>query len=640
MISTEDCQFIEWMSQYYMSPIGQIAKLFCPQQLLLEPPMQSFYRLSTPQADINITAKRQQILDYLTKDRSHDDLKQQGFSLAIIRQLIQFGAIERYQKHHLHNSFTYSSLDQPLVSWNPSQEQAVQQLQKTVQSQSYCVTLLDGDTGSGKTDVYFEAVAETIRIGKKVLVLLPEISLSGQWKDRFIQRFGEAPFLWHSRCTAYQKRHVYWSLLQGNFAVLAGARSALMLPMHDVGLIIIDEEHDSGFKQQDDIAYHARDMAILRAKFWNIPIVLVSATPSLESFYHAKNGKYHHLKIESRTPEPCYHLVDMKHNILPHDRWISDPLNQGVTEALARQEQSFLFLNKRGYAPLLLCRDCGYRLHCPFCTAWMVYHQRHARIQCHHCGHHETKPEHCPQCHNDGWTSCGLGVERLLEEAKILWPEARILSLSSDDPNGYIKESIDRLTQGDIDIVISTQILAKGFHFPLMTLVGIIDADSSTHIDLKQNEHMYQLLRQVAGRAGREKSGYIVIQSYNPESALIQALVNQDRDQFYAIELQQRQNTRTPPFTRLAIVRFQSKKERVLQELLPQIKSCCPQNPDITVLGPAPALMYRLNETYRYQFLLSGAARHLQHYIAQWQQSWKLPNSIKVVIDIDPHRMV
>ena len=421
--------------------------------------------------------------------------------------------------------------------------------------------MLDGlFTGSGKTETYFAAIAAAIAKGKQVLVLLPEIALSAQWLERFRRRFAASPAEWHSDIGQTQRRDTWRALAAGRARVVVGARSALFLPLPELGLIVVDEEHDPSFKQEDGVCYQARDMAVLRASLAQIPIVLVSATPSLETVVNIARGRYERVHLPERHAAaslPAVTLIDMRKQQLPAGRFLSPPLVAALDETLAQGEQALLFLNRRGYAPLTLCRACGHRFQCPSCTAWLVEHRFTGRLQCHHCGYATNVPAFCPECLAAGTlVPCGPGVERLNEEVAERFPEARIALMVSDMLPGprAAADLADAMAARRYDVLIGTQIVAKGHHFPMLTLVGVVDADLGlSGGDLRAAERTYQLLHQVGGRAGRaERPGRVLIQTYMPEQPVMKALAANDRDRFLAAEADQRRAAPQPPVARVA----------------------------------------------------------------------------------------
>lgn len=527
-----------------------------------------------------------------------------------------------------------------------AQSDAAKVLRQQVADKKFHVTLLDGVTGSGKTEVYFEAIDEALEAGKQVLVLLPEIALSVQWVSRFKERFGIEPYMWNSQRTPAQRRETWLDVLQGKAKLVVGARSALFLPYNNLALIVVDEEHDQSFKQDEGTHYHGRDMAVVRAKIESVPIVLVTATPSVETMYNVEEGKYECLKLPERfggAGMPDVELVDMRAEYLKSGYFLSTKVREQITAAFERGVQSALFLNRRGYAPLTLCRKCGHRIQCPNCSAWMVQHLKSYNLQCHHCGINSPIPSDCPECHETGQLhACGPGVERLLEEVKELFPDAHAEILSSDgDVN--VEDVIARVMSGEVDILIGTQMIAKGHHFPNLEFVGIIDADLGLEGgDLRAMERTYQILHQVAGRAGREEQlGTVLVQTYMPENSALKALINHDRDAFLTNEMQQRKQHKMPPYYRLATVTLSGKLEKVVREKMEDLARIAPNSPDIDVLGPAPAQMSYLRNQYRYRLIVRMPSKmSIQHYLDAWLKPIKLPSSLTLRVDIDPYNFM
>ncbi|MHA1600338.1 MAG: primosomal protein N', partial [Alphaproteobacteria bacterium] len=518
----------------------------------------------------------------------------------------------------------------------------------------FAVTVLDGVTGSGKTEVYFEAMAAALARGRQVLVLLPEIALSAQWFERFAARFGTAPAVWHSELTAKQRRDTWRAVAHGEARVVVGARSALFLPFAELGLIVIDEEHDAAFKQEDGVIYHARDMAVVRARLGEFPIVLVSATPSLESVVNANAGRYGRLHLPDRhggAQLPDVALVDLRREKPQRiegigQGWLSPPLRLAVAETLAAGEQVMLFLNRRGYAPLTLCRACGHRLRCPRCTAWLVEHRRAGCLQCHHCGHQAAIPEACPGCQAEGaLAACGPGVERLAEEVTALFPDARTTVMASDTVTGPSAAAalLADVAARKIDIVIGTQIVAKGHHFPYLTLVGVVDADLGLFGgDLRAAERTYQLLHQVAGRAGRaERAGRVLLQTVEPDHPVMQALASGERDRFLELEIETRSRAGLPPFGHLAALILSDpdadRLDRVCRALARAVPSAGSAE-GIDVLGPAPAPLAILRGRHRRRFLLkTRRGLRPQPFLRQWLAAVRLPSQTRMQVDIDPY---
>ena len=513
--------------------------------------------------------------------------------------------------------------------------------------------LLDGVPGAGKTEVYFEAVAAALRAGRRVLVLLPEIALSAQWLERFERRFGVAPAVWHSALTSAQRRRTWRLIAEGAIDVVVGARSALFLPLGELGLIVVDEEHDSSFKQEESVHYHARDMALARARLEGCAVVLASATPSLESAVAAgivRGGPpaqpgWRHVALPARhggAAMPEVRLVDLRRDRPPRAGFLSPPLREALYRNLAEGAQSLLFLNRRGYAPLTLCRACGHRLACPNCSAWLVSHRLRGRLQCHHCGYAMAAPEHCPSCGSVGLlTASGPGVERLAEELAEILPKARLAVMTSDTAGDARAATalVQAMESHAVDILVGTQIIAKGHHFPDLTLVGVVDADLGLGGgDLRAAERTFQLLYQVAGRAGREdRPGRVMIQTHLPEHPVMQALAVGDKDRFLAVELEERRLGEMPPFGRLAaLIVAGADAERVKAEAR-RIARAAPESESALVLGPAPAPLALLRGRYRERLLIK-AAPDLD--LAAWLRSWltplKLPGAVQLQVDIDP----
>src|SRR5689334_19308269 len=554
-------KFVDWVSDYTLSPRGMVLRM-CLRMGELGPAREKVgVRLSGPAPKRMTTARARALkllADGMVRAKS-EAAHEAGVSAGVIDGLADEGTLE-----------TLVLPPEP-VARQPDPEHAVPEfteaqraasdtLRAGVSKGGFSVTLVDGVTGSGKTEVYFEAVAEAIRQNKQVLILMPEIALTAQFLDRFAERFGVRPAEWHSEI-APRKRARTWAAVAANeVSVVVGARSALFLPYADLGLIVVDEEHDPAYKQEDGVRYHARDMAVVRARETKIPIVLASATPSVETVVNARRGRYAHLRLPERFGGqhlPSVEAIDLRREGPPRGRFISPRLAEAVKIALERGEQALLFLNRRGFAPLTLCNACGHRMACPNCDAWLVDHRFRRRLVCHHCGYAMPLPEQCPKCEAKGsFVAVGPGVERLEQEAAELFPGARILVLSSDlvDTVERLRQELDDVAEGRFDIVIGTQLVAKGHHFPKLNLVGIVDADLGLgNGDPRAAERTFQLLHQVVGRAGREAGrGFGYLQTHQPEHPVMRALISGDREAFYKNEIEQRERTGYPPFGRLA----------------------------------------------------------------------------------------
>ncbi len=580
--------FIKWISSYTMAPIGEVV------------------RAALPPKDVFLNKKTRKKFVFETP-LLHDELK--------------------------------------LSDQQKASSQALSQ------EKNFSVNILDGVTGSGKTEVYFDFIDQLIKREKacQILVLLPEIALSSQWLERFKNRFGVAPGVWHSHVGAAEKRETWKAVIQGNVNVVVGARSSLFLPFNNLKAIIVDEEHEHSFKQEDGgLLYHARDMAVVRAREENIPIVLASATPSVESYTNYKEGKYTLLHLPSRHKEaqlPDVKIINLEEEKLASQTWISTPLKAALKLNIEAGDQSLLFLNRRGYAPLILCRTCGYRFECPSCSAWLVAHSHKNKmsLQCHHCGHKGWLPEACPSCEEeDSFAACGPGVERLAEEVSSLFPDARLGFMTSDhikttDDLGVL---IEKIEAREIDIIIGTQMVAKGHHFPHLTLVGVVDADLGLMGgDFRAGEKTYQMLHQVAGRAGREeKSGEVYIQTHQANHPVMQALKNWDRDAFMESERDIRRQGLLPPFGRMAALILSSTNEGFLDQYCHALSRAVPREDGLKVLGPAPAPMRLLRQHHRRRFLVMGPREKLlQPFLRNWIAKIGCPSRIKMKIDIDPY---
>ncbi|OGS51254.1 MAG: primosomal protein N', partial [Erythrobacter sp. RIFCSPHIGHO2_12_FULL_63_10] len=511
----------------------------------------------------------------------------------------------------------------------------------------------DGVTGSGKTEIYFEAIAQALRLRRQVLVLLPEIALTENFLKRFEHRFGVPPVLWHSSLKSTERRRAWRAISQGpgngGAQVVVGARSALFLPYADLGLIVVDEAHEVSFKQDDGVRYNARDVAVMRARFEAIPVVLASATPALESLQMAESGIYEKLDLPSRfggAQLPHIDLIDLTHEKPDRGRWLAPRLVAALEDRLAKGEQSLLFLNRRGFAPLTLCRNCGFRFQCPNCSAWLVEHRLSQRLACHHCGHETRAPEVCPECGEpDCLVACGPGVERIADEVAEILPEARVAIATSDTLNSPERASqfIAEAESGAIDVIVGTQLVTKGFHFPELTLVGVIDADLGLEGgDLRAGERTYQQIAQVAGRAGRgSKPGEVLIQTRHPEAAVIAALAHGNRDAFYAAETEARRHAGAPPFGRWAAIIISSEHEAEARQAANRLGDARPHLDDLAVLGPAPAPLAMLRGRYRYRFLVNARRSvELQKIITAWLGAQQFATGVRVSIDIDPYSFV
>lgn len=643
-------KFLDWVAAYTMAPKGSVLKLTLSVPKALEPPVTvTGYVLgdvSVSEAGVSPAAKR--VLDIASDNlpRRASELAQEAeCSTGVIKTLEGKGFLKTVQLKSP-PPCRVPDAERAGALLSVPQKECADTLVKLVKANKYGAALLDGVTGAGKTEVYFEAVAQALRQNKQVLILLPEIALSNAFLSRFKSRFGCAPALWHSSLSIAKRKTTWRGVAQGQSRVVIGARSALFLPYQDLGLIIVDEEHDPAYKQEEGVIYNARDMAVVRANLGGFPIVMVSATPSLETIQNAWKGRYEHLTLPGRhggASLPDIHVIDLKKD-KPEDRqhFIAPTLQQAVTDTMAKGEQSLLFLNRRGYAPLTLCRNCGHRFQCPRCTAWLIEHRRTGKLHCHHCDHYVRMPDTCPECGQaDTLAACGPGVERIKDEVQEIFPDAKVLVLSSDTATTHdeLRDMLDDIQNGDIDIIIGTQIIAKGHHFPRLTCVGVIDADLGlSGGDLRATERVYQLLHQVAGRAGREQEkGHVYLQTFTPEARVMQALAAGERDAFLEVELHEREVTNMPPFSRLVGIIVSGREEGQVEDSARLLGRAAPQTDKVNTLGPAEAPMYRLRGKFRRRLLVrADKAIDIQKTIKHWIDSVKLPSAIKVQIDIDP----
>lgn len=640
-------RFIDWVARYTMSDLGSVLKMCLSVPDAFDPPAAAQAYILPDILPQKLSPGRRKVLELLqdgTPRRAADIAREAGCSAGVIRAMAEAGQLRAVD---LSPPAPCRNPDPQLLplSFSSAQEEAASALRQMAKEGKYAAALLDGVTGSGKTEVYFEAVAEVLKQDKQVLILLPEIALSAQFVGRFARRFGDEAALWHSDVTSAKKRAVWSGVAGGKTKVVVGARSALFLPFADLGLVVVDEEHDASYKQEEGVLYHARDMAVVRAHLGDFPVVLASATPSLETMENVRQGKYRYLRLPDRhagAKLPDMHVIDLRKSPPARQRFIAPPLVEALQKNLAAGEQSLLFLNRRGYAPLTLCRTCGHRFQCPSCAAWLVEHKRAGRLQCHHCGHVAAVPKACPSCADDsGFAACGPGVERIEEEAREILPQARTLVLASDAVSSpaMIAESVKKIESREVDVVIGTQIIAKGHHFPDLTLVGVIDADLGLEGgDLRAGERTFQLLQQVAGRAGRgEKPGHVYLQTYMPEQGVLKTLAASDRDAFLAAEGQAREKAGMPPFGKLAALILSGSDEAKLDQFCRALAQKAPRYEDIRVLGPAAAPLAYLRGRHRRRFLVkTGKGVNLQKYLAEWLGQVKVPFPVQLKVDIDP----
>ena len=643
-------RLIEWTADYYCAALASVARMVLASGGTLGGPTTTTeYRLSGG-APERMTPQRARAIEALEGEQGtiRELAGIAGVSDGVLRGLVNQGVIEPVTVA-IDRPYPPADPDYDQPALSPDQTSVAKRLVDAVQAREYAPVLLDGVTGSGKTETYFEPVAEALRMGRQVLVLLPEIALTENFLVRFEQRFGAKPVLWHSSLKSTERRRAWRAIADGRAQVIVGARSALFLPYADLGLIVVDEAHEISFKQDDGVRYNARDVSVMRARFENIPVVLASATPALESLHMAQVGTYELMELPSRfggAELPDIKLVDLTEQKPASGRWLSAPVIHALEDRLAKGEQSLLFLNRRGYAPLTLCRNCGHRFQCPNCSAWLVEHRLSARLACHHCGLETKPPETCPECgEGDCLVACGPGVERIADEVKELFPDARV-AVATSDTLGNPERAARFIAEAEakaIDVIVGTQLVTKGFHFPELTLVGVVDADLGLEGgDLRAAERTYQQVAQVAGRAGRgAKPGEVLIQTRHPEAPVIAALANGDRDAFYEAETEARRDAGAPPFGRWAAIILSSEDEKEARDAAARLGDTRPHRDDLYILGPAPAPLALLRNRYRYRFLVNARrSANLQDMLREWLDAHDFPSGIRVGVDIDPYSFV
>ncbi len=641
-------QFVDWVADYSLGARGMVLRMCLRMGEHLGPARERLgVRLAGPPPK-RMTPARTRVLALLADGLARakgEAAEEAGVSAGVIDALVDEGTLETLVLPPEPLALPVEP-DHVATDFTPAQREAADALRATVAQSGYSVTLIDGVTGSGKTQVYFEAVAEAVRRGRQVLILMPEIALTSQVLDRFAERFGVRPAEWHSQLSPRKRARTWQAAAAHQVSVIVGARSALFLPYADLGLIIVDEEHDPAYKQEDGVHYHARDMAVVRGHIAKIPVLLASATPSVETEVNARRSRYRRLHLPERfggQHMPAIEAIDLRQEGPPPGRFVAPRLAQAVQTALERGEQALLFLNRRGYAPLTLCRQCGYRLACPNCDAWLVDHRFKRRLVCHHCGYSLPQPEQCPHCAERGsFVACGPGVERLEEEAVALFPGTRILVLSSDLVTSVeaMRSELAEIEQGLVDIVIGTQLVAKGHHFPKLNLVGVVDADLGlSNGDPRAAERTFQLLHQVIGRAGREAGrGLGYLQTHQPEHPVMRALAAGDRDAFYSSEIDLREQAQYPPFGRLAALVVSGDDKHAAQAHARRLAQAAPRADAVRVLGPAEAPLALIRGRHRFRLLVkSPRAFDLSAYLRAWMAKAPKPTGkIRLEIDVDP----
>ena len=644
-------EFLTRAAEYTMTPLSMMLRLATRAPGLGDAPaMRKVFRLGSGAPDRETDARRRVLkvlADYSGLSFTLGELAEQaGVSSSVIKGLVKQGVVREEDSPR---DLPYPPLDPDYngVDLTPDQATAAEVLRDGVASGTYGTTLLKGVTGSGKTEVYLEAVAECLRKGRQALVLLPEIALTSEFLKRVEDRFGACAGEWHSGVTMTERRRLWKMAGEGNVGLVVGARSALFLPFRDLGLVVVDEEHDTSYKQEEGVLYNARDMVVLRASLCSAQVVLASATPSLETWANAQAGKYKRVELTSRfgaAQMPDMRTIDLRAEDIPASRWISPSLRDAVAARVPLGEQSLLFINRRGYAPTTVCRACGHQIGCDHCDARMVEHRFQKRLMCHQCGETKPMPDKCPSCEAEGRLApVGPGVERLDEEVRALFPDARVAVLSSDlfGSARALKEKIEEIAAGACDIIIGTQMVAKGHNFPLLTLVGVIDADLGLQgSDLRAAERTFQLMRQVAGRAGRvEKKGLALLQTTQPEHPVIRAILSGDEEAFWQAEAREREAAGVPPYGRMAGIILSSENAAEVFDFAAELarRDGPLRQVSAQVFGPAPAPIARIRGRHRVRLLVKAAKGvPLQAALKTWVGQLRVPNSVRLAIDIDP----
>jgi primosomal protein N' (replication factor Y) (superfamily II helicase) len=651
-------RFVDWIAAYTLAPKGMVARM-----AIRDPEHASAQK---PRYGVRLTGNHP---EKLTDARSRvilaaqggfafpksDLARQAGVSTGVIDALVDAQVMEAVPLPP-ETVAPLPDADHAVTALSEAQTDAARRLRESVAGAVFSVSLLEGITGSGKTEVYFEAVAEAVRAGRQVLILMPEIALTAQFLARFELRFGVKPAEWHSGVGPNKKDRLWQAVAAGDAKVVVGARSALFLPFAHLGLLIIDEEHEQAYKQEDGVHYHARDMAVVRGRIEGCPVILASATPSVESRVNAESGRYHHIRLAERFGGrvlPTLSAIDLKAHPMRPGSWISAPLKEAVIRTLEAGDQALLFLNRRGYAPLTLCRHCGHRWQCPECSAWLVEHRFRRSLVCHHCGHIERTPQRCVECGTENsLTVCGPGVERLAEEAAVTFPGVRTIVLSSDFPGGTerLRRELDAVANGEFQLIIGTQLVAKGHNFPGLALVGVVDADVGLSSgDPRAAERTFQLLQQVTGRAGRGAvAGRGLVQTHDPGHPVIKAILSGDTERFYREEIAMRRAARLPPFGRLAGIVISGPDKgateahaRVLARAAHEMLNAADGDArweGISLLGPAEAPLALIRGKYRFRLLArSPRESDLQGFLRSLLATApKERGGIRVSVDIDP----
>lgn len=660
-MSKFDLDWIKKMSEWTMMPMGNVLRLIVNVPDAFVPPkLEKLYSFNDDKK-VRQTENRQAVADaYSSNDNQPmgvNDIKNIArVSSAVINSMIKNGTLKEtdYRIKNTNNNFIHDYSNTGNVVLNQEQKYTADEIAKNINN-GFSVFLLDGITGSGKTQVYFDSAWRAYEQGKSVLLMMPEIALTAQFMSRFESRFGAKPVVWHSNLTAANRREIWRGVANGKIRMVVGTRSALFLPWQNLGLIVVDEEHDGSYKQVDMGNYHARDMAILRAKISGFPIILASATPSAETIKNVKSGKYKELRLKSRfggAQMPTIETIDMraekpeKYSVgqINHSGNLSPSLINAIKETLDDGQQIMLFINRRGFAPIVHCKKCGWTAQCPDCSVGMTYHKKIGKLLCHICGRTENMSDVCPQCGGEVSTF-GVGLEKVQEEINAKFPNAKTALVSSDTmmSRQALERLVSKMESGEIDIVIGTQILAKGHHFPNLTLVGVVDSDMGLFgADFRAGEHTFQQLFQVAGRAGRgDKPGRVLLQTFQPEHPVIKSICAADRDAFMAQDMESRSIAKMPPYGQLIAVVVEAQKENILKKYCSDLIANAPELKGGKIMGPIAAQLYQIRNWYRMRFLVAGDERaNLQPVVKQWLDRVKQPNNVRVKIDVNPQNFM
>ncbi len=665
-LSVADLQWIQKMSAWTLMTPGAVLRLIVNVPDAFSPPRMEQLYTYNPDTKIRMTDARQSVADAFASNDNDamgvSDIQNIAHvSGAVVRGMISRGIlVPTGARRCAHDFSTYKYHDLGNVQLNAEQSAAASEIRNSIDMGGFSAYLLDGITGSGKTQVYFDAAWHAYSRGESVLLMMPEIALTAQFMSRYEKRFGAPPVVWHSNLTAARRREIWRGILRGEIRMVVGTRSALFLPWQNLGLIVVDEEHDSSYKQEDMGNYHARDMAVLRAKIAGFPIVLASATPSAETLQNVSDGKYKCLKLTSRfggASLPKIETIDMRENrpvqyelstdtddTPPHTGFLSPVLCDAMRETLNAGHQIMLFINRRGFAPIVQCKKCGWVATCPDCSVGMTYHKHLEKLLCHMCGRTMPVPNKCPTC-GDVISYRGAGLEKIQEEVTAKFPSARTALVSSDTimSRQALERIVHKMESGETDIVIGTQILAKGHHFPNLTLVGVIDADMGLFgTDFRAAEHTFQQLFQVAGRAGRGDSpGRVLLQTYQLDNPVLKSICNGNRDEFMAADMAARRAAKMPPYGQLIALVIEANKESVLKKFCAELAAQSPTAGGVKILGPIAAQIYQVRNWYRMRFLVTGDARAmLQPFVAHWIGKIRIPANVRVKIDVNPQNFM